>query len=190
MDTWRRPLSTPLWASHGQQYPRCATMNPAEVQSCTARFDPSCLCQLPHWHIALVYPTIIRIGWTGCLAVLHRHRRSSCARGRFQANRVTRLRPGCAGEVAILRADCYPRICRPTRVRPANGWIPGHPLDHGASATLFPNPLQPQILDQPELIVAGRTGSDQGATRDAVLIDERCQQRRWTPSAVKVCRSC
>lgn len=26
--------------------------------------------QLPHWHIGLVYPTIIRIGWKGCLAVL------------------------------------------------------------------------------------------------------------------------
>ncbi len=63
------------------------------------------------------------------------------------------------GDPFILPADCDPAICRPTRARLANGWIPGHhtapvrpSLFRTANTTSDPGLTRAML----ELIVAGR----------------------------------
>ncbi len=102
---------------HGQQAWSAATTtntarhavrprDPAAVKSYTARFDPCCPCQLPLWHIALVYPTITRIGWPACLAVVHvlAARSPSCAP------------PAGFNPAALTRLPSGRFLCNPVRV--------------------------------------------------------------------------
>ena len=129
--------------------------NRTQLQSRVTRLDSIRLpFQLPHWHIALVYPTIIRIGRKGSVpGRLAKAPHLFMRGGQFQAS-MEHSKPGCRRRMAAELFASVPIAspeCHPKGVRQANS--SKHSMfPHTRcyiDATLF-RPLPPQILDQPE----------------------------------------